>query len=137
MDDDLLDMLGVVLPGPKPKAEVGCGQRPPRAAPVRHTEWNNNTSFTFGGYLARVVQACCTTCGEVGETLEGVFIEELHASGTRRLTKLTKGAQWPTRGEHRCEVTQVQVDLCPKCVRGLGFGRECAAPGSYALAIKE
>jgi hypothetical protein len=137
MSDDLLDLLGVVLPAPKTKAPVECGQKPPRAAPVRHTEWNNNTSFQFGGYLARVTQHCCSTCDAVTETLEGVFIEELHTSGTRRLTILAKGAQWPAGVEHRLEVTQASVEVCAQCVRGLGFSREQAAPGKYALVLRE
>lgn len=137
MEDDLLDLLGVTLPGPKAKSEVGCGAKPPRQAPKRFVEWSDATAFVFGGYVARVTQTGCETCDEVTEVLDGVFVEELHRSGTRRLTALGAGAQWPAQEEHRVEVTQRQARVCARCIRGLGFSKEIAAPGNYTLTIRE
>lgn len=122
--DDLLEALGVEIPWPEPKRPRARGE-----APKRHTDWNNATSFKFGGYLASVVQTTCEHCGSMRETFEGVFSEEVKvATGARRLQALDR-AQWPAGGGHRCEVKQAFTKWCPDCIRGLGFDREVEAPG--------
>jgi hypothetical protein len=135
--DDLLEMLGVKLPEPT-KKEVSCGQKPPKMAPQRHTEWNNATSFKFGGYVAVVTQTTCEMCGKVNEHLDGIFTEEIHQpSGTRRLQALAKGAQWPANEEHRLEVAYKFTPVCAHCIKDLGFSREVDKPKTYTLVVGE
>jgi len=136
-DGDLLAELGVELPEAVPRArEVGLGHKPPRLAPVRHTEWSNAQSFTFEGYLARVRRTRCECCDATSEVFEGVFTEEVKPNGTRRLQGLSKGAQWPQGVEHRLEVVDGGTTaLCALCVRDIGFSRETAAPTSYSLVV--
>lgn len=135
-NQDLLAMLGVELPPPVVK-----GKRKAKAEvkPVRHTEWNNNSSFLDAGYVARLTSLTCETCGSVTEVYEGVYHAELHQpSRTRRLQALGRGAQWPAIGEHRLEITYGFTLMCGACVRGLGFSREFdAAVQPYQLIIKE
>lgn len=130
-EDDFLAQLGVEIPWPPAKGKKGvvveCGQKAPKAPPKRHTEWSNEGSFEFGGYLAMVVQTTCEECGSMRERLEGVFSCEIkRATGARRLQALSDRGQWPTTGG-RCEVRQEFVRWCPDCVRVLGFDQEIEA----------
>lgn len=138
--DDLATLLGVTIPTGRPAKPVECGQRAPKAKPkrVEQPTWNNFHTFTFGGYVARVRQLVCTTCAGRTRLLEGVFIEEIHESGTRRMTALAKGAQWPMGldGEHRCEVWEEEVQFCGQCITQLGFGREVGVDPTYTLMIQ-
>jgi hypothetical protein len=138
-EDDLLAALGVTLPTKPARGEVGCGAKPPKAAPIRHTTWSNAQNFTFGGYLARVRRIRCETCEGVTDVCEGIFIEEIHLpSGTRRLQQMGRGMQWPAQGEHRCEVHEEGTTVCGHCVRDLGFSRMVDGKGEpYSLVIRE
>ena len=134
--DDLLDLLGVTLPPPVSKKALGERKGP--TPPDRMTAWSDSRTFDFGGYLAKVVRHRCKTCEGQTEVLVGIFIEERHTrTGTRRLTQLSKGSQWPTGEEHRLELTEEAVPVCALCVRLLGFSREIPAPGNYSLVVKE
>lgn len=136
--DDLMALLGVVLPPPILPKAVGCGEKAPRAKQVRHTEWSNAHSFEFGGYLAKVIRTQCEMCERASETLVGVFTEEIHQpSGTRRLTLMGKGAQWPVGVEHRLEITDATTLVCAECVRDLGFSREVDSKGEpYTMFVR-
>ncbi len=138
-EDDLLALLGVTLPPPISRKTLEVGEKPPRAKAVRFTDWSNAKSFEFGGYLAKTVRHTCSTCEGVTEILVGLFIEELHRpSGTRKLTQMGRGANWPMGQEHRCEVTEEPVDVCALCIRGLGFSRIVDGKGlPYSLVVKE
>lgn len=119
---------------PKAGAVVECGQTPPKAP--MHREWNNFTSFTLGGYVAKVTRTHCAACDNLFDTLEGVFIEEIHASGARRLTALAKGGDWPAQEAHRKEVSDAEVDYCAHCIGDLGFSREVDSKGlPYTLTF--
>jgi hypothetical protein len=136
-EPDLMELLGVTLPKGTKRAPVEAGQKPPRAKAVRFTDWNNFQTFTFGGYLARVTRAHCQCCDNLFDTFEGIFIEEVHVSGTRRLQQLARGAQWPQGDlEHRKEVAEVEVEYCGDCIGDLGFGREVDAKGQPLALVK-
>lgn len=134
-DDDLMALLGVTMPEAKAKPAVECGQKPPKAKPVRHTAWSNLHSFEFGGYLAKVTRHKCGMCENVWDELGGIFIEEVHTpSGSRRLTALAVGADWPAGGGHRKEVAEVEDRFCGECIGDLGFDREVDGRGQpYTL----
>ena len=142
-DDDLMALLGVE-PIFEPKARKGkvveCGEKAPRAkaAPQEGVLWTNFHSFAFGGYVARVRVLVCASCGARTKVLEGLFVEEIHESGARRMTALPKGAQWPwTRGEeHRCEQWEEPTDYCGECIQFLGFGKVVGAEPARAIFIK-
>lgn len=127
--DDLLAALGVEIPWPETARKVRgivCGEGAP--AKPRHTEWSNQQSFIFDGYLAIVHQTTCETCGSMRENLEGLFTSEVKVgTGARRLQAIPTNGQWPQGGGHRCEVRQFGTKWCPDCVRGLGFDREIEA----------
>ena len=129
--ESLDTLLGVKIEAPAARA--------PKAERTRFTEWNNFHAFTFGGYVARVFRNLCGCCGQTSDVLEGVFVEEVHLpSGTRRMTQLGKGGDWPAQGTHRKEVTQVDVAYCALCVGDLGFSREVDSKGQpFALVLKE
>jgi hypothetical protein len=129
--DDLLSLCGVTL---EPQKER---RAKPREEPKRFTNWSNLHTFSFGGYAARVTRVHCTTCDSLRDHLEGIFVVEIHLpSGTRRLTALAKGADWPAQGGHAKEVTQVQVPVCGECIGGLGFDREVNGSGlPYSLEV--
>lgn len=123
--DDLLRELGIDLPPPKgPKVE---GRKP--------SQWvGGGKTFIFGGYLAKVGRYECMTCERVHDELVGIFSEELMpANGTRVLTQLSRGAQWPAAGDHRYEVMEHKVPYCVHCIKELGFSREVSAPRAFAL----
>lgn len=124
--DDLMAICGVTLPEPKARrvVEVGCGHTPPKARPTFAVEGHNLRAFVFQGYVARVDRLRCSCCDEVTDVLQGIFIAEIHEpSGTRRLTRMVKGTDWPAAGGHAKEVTEREVDVCGGCVTGLGFDR--------------
>lgn len=129
-DDDLLAQLGVELPAPKTPKAVECGDKPPKAKPVRFTEWSNLHTFEFGGYVARVIRHHCSMCDALWDELEGIFIEEVHKpSGSRRMTALATNGDWPAGGGHRKEVKEQEDRLCGSCVGALGFDREVDGKG--------
>lgn len=133
--DDLLAILGVTLPVAKAPKTVECGDKPPRAKAIRHTDWSEGKTFVFGGYLAMVKRHSCKMCEALWDELEGIFIEEKHLpSGTRRLTALAVGGDWPAGGGHRKEVLEVEVPWCGNCIGTLGFDREVNRSGApYTL----
>jgi hypothetical protein len=136
-EDDLLALLGVTLPPPVSKKLIE--EKVKKEGPGRRfTDWSNAKSFEFGGYLAKTVRHTCNTCEGVTEILVGLFIEELHRpSGTRKLTQMGRGANWPMGQEHRCEITEEKVEVCALCIRTLGFSRLVDGKGlPYSLVVK-
>lgn len=131
--DDIFALCGVELP----EAKVRTSRKASAAstAPVRHTEWNNLATFTFGGWVARLTRQRCEVCEAVTEVFGGVFVEEVHRSGTRRLTALAPKGDWPQGGGHRLEVTEETTRMCGGCVRELGFSREVGAEGPFTLLV--
>lgn len=123
--DDFLRELGIDLPTPRVRGE---GTHKP-------SSWvGGGKTFIFGGYVAKVIRNHCTTCEGVSEEFLGVFTEEIYArNGSRVLTQLGRGAQWPAGEEHRCEVTLKYPSYCIHCIRGLGFSKECEPPAVFAL----
>ena len=132
--DDLLVQLGVTLPAARVKSvKVECGQHAPS---VRHTAWTDRTTWTHGGYLARIRRVTCLACEEVQEVFEGVYSEEVKTGGARRLQALGQGAQWPTGTEHRLEISESTSAMCGKCVRDLGFSRETRPEDGITLVVE-
>ena len=127
---DLLEEMGASLP--IPGTPVGCGQKAPKAPPKRHTNWSNESSFTFEGWLARIHRCHCKSCEQKSEWLEGVFLVERSKSGARRLTRAT---DWPAQGAHSVEVIETQSLYCALCIRELGFSLERVAERSYTLIL--
>jgi len=132
--DDLLADLGVEIPWPsngnrRKATAVECGQKAP--AMRRHTDWSNEKTFEFTGYIAMITQTTCECCGSMRENLEGIFMCETKiSSGARRLQAIASNGDWPAQGQHTCEVKQLFSRFCPDCVRGLGFTREVEAAGT-------
>ena len=141
-DLDLDALLGVTfLPPTGKKGRAGvtveCGQAPPKASPKRFTEWNNFASFTFTGYVAKVTRFHCQCCDNLFDTLEGIFVEETHVSGSRRWTQLAPKGDWPLVGGHRKEVRDAEVPFCGHCIGDLGFDNEVDGHGKpYTNIIK-
>lgn len=100
-------------------------QAPAAKRPSRHTEWSNAHSFVDGGYLARIVRETCRSCSGRVESSQGVFhVEVKVGTGTRRLTALPRGGQWPLEPGLPLEIEEVTVDWCAACLRDLGFTTE-------------
>lgn len=122
----LIEDLGVEIPVPERKRGkiVECGQAAP-PAPRRHTDWSNAASFESAGYIAKVTQTTCETCGSMRENLIGIFhVEVKKATGARRLQAMHKGTQIPQKGDtvnYTCEVGQAFTTWCPDCIGGMGF----------------
>ena len=126
--DDLLSELRVSIEVPaKKKAELK----------VRHTRWNDPppSQFTFGGYLAKVNRIKCLTCDHIQDELIGIFTEEVDRNGGRRLTQLSRKADWPANEEHRYEVSNEPIPYCCKCLPSLGFSEEVMTPPAISIKI--
>ena len=128
--DDLLSELGISIKVPaKKKAELK----------VRHTRWKDpppsQSQFTFGGYLAKVNRIKCLTCDHIQDELIGIFTEEVDRNGGRRLTQLSRKADWPANEEHRYEVSNEPIPYCCKCLPSLGFSEEVMTPPAISIKI--
>ena len=126
--DDFLAELGVIVSSP---AKI-------EKATKRHTAWTDTvSSFVFGGYLAKVKRITCATCECTHDELIGIFTEELATNGgnARRLTQLSRNAQWPTNVSHRFEVSDQTDPYCIHCIKELGFDHEVNRAAGYSMHI--
>ena len=133
--DDWLEGLGVKI---EPAAAKASTARRPLG---RFTDWHEPppNKFILGGYLARMTRVRCTTCDALHEEAPQVFVEEIveNNPSARRLTLLGRGAQWPAQGTHRLEIIETEANICPACVRDLGFSRESVVEGGGTITLIE
>lgn len=72
------------------------------------------------GYIARVEWKTCA-CGNIGESLLGIFHKEHASTGEARYTALSRGFQIPLNKNYPIEVIESQTAACPSCLESKGF----------------
>lgn len=87
----------------------------------RRPDWSDDNQWTSQGYLARVLESHCQSCGTVTRSLTGVFHRETTPSGKVREQALVPGFQIPLDQNYPIIVDKVSAVLCPVCLTSHGF----------------
>ena len=91
------------------------------------------STWTSGGYLAKVGRQICQSCGRTQDHCIGVYAVEL-GNGGRRLTRLPSKGQFPLE-PWPMEIDVSEVEWCAVCLSDLGFTPAVGMPQSRPRTI--
>lgn len=86
-------------------------------APKRKSSlWTGEKQWVSLGYVARISEQICSSCGAINRITLGVFHRETRPGGEVKELRLAKGCQFRL---DRVEIESTQVDHCPDCLMEL------------------